>query len=63
MTSGVVILGQVADRLLVLEVSCNRCDRRGRLRTDRLLAEHGPRRPIPAIAVASFLPYSRAMLT
>jgi hypothetical protein len=38
--SGVVTLGEVAARLPVLEVACNRCDRRGRLRTDRLVAEH-----------------------
>ena len=40
--AGVVLLGEIAARLPVLEVSCNRCDRQGRLRTDRLLAEHGP---------------------
>jgi hypothetical protein len=33
----------------VLEVACNRCDRRGGLRTDRLMAEHGPALPIPAL--------------
>jgi hypothetical protein len=33
----------------MLEVSCNRCDRRGRLRTGRLMAEHGPDMLIPAL--------------
>jgi hypothetical protein len=47
--SGVVYLGEVAARLPTLEVSCNRCDRRGRLRTDRLLAAHGPTMPIPTL--------------
>jgi hypothetical protein len=47
--SGVVTLGQVAGRLAVLEASCNRCDRRGRLWTDRLLAEHGPDLPTPEL--------------
>jgi hypothetical protein len=47
--SGVVLLGEVAARLPVLEVACNRCDRRGRLRTDRLLAEHGASMPIPGL--------------
>lgn len=47
--SGVVTLGQVARRLAVLEVSCNRCDRRGRLRIDRLMAEHGPGLPMPEL--------------
>jgi hypothetical protein len=46
---GVVTLGQVADRLPMLEVSCNRCGRRGRLRMDRLLADHGPALPIPEL--------------
>ena len=40
--SGVVLLGEVAARLQLLEVACNRCERRGRLRTDWLVAEHGP---------------------
>jgi hypothetical protein len=47
MPAGVVVLGQVAARLPVLEVACNRCDRRGRLHTARLLAEHGSDLPMP----------------
>jgi hypothetical protein len=47
--AGVVSLGQVAARLPMLEVSCNRCDRRGRMHTDRLIAEHGPDMPIPQL--------------
>ena len=39
MPSGVVTLGQAAARLSLLTVACNRCERAGRLRTDRLLAE------------------------
>jgi hypothetical protein len=42
-------LGQVAARLAMLEVACNRCDRRGRLRTDRLLAEHGAGLSMPKL--------------
>jgi hypothetical protein len=38
-----------AARLSVLEVSCNRCDRPGRLNVDRLIAEHGEQPPIPAL--------------
>jgi hypothetical protein len=49
MSGGVVLLGLVAARLEVLVVACNRCDRRGRLRTERLLAEHGPGLPMPAL--------------
>jgi hypothetical protein len=29
----------------MVEVSCNRCERRGRLSIARLLAEHGPELP------------------
>jgi hypothetical protein len=46
---GVVTLGQVVARLPVLDVACNRCDRRGRLHTHRLIAEHGPDVPIPEL--------------
>jgi hypothetical protein len=49
LVAGVVLLGQVAARLQVLEVAYNRCDRHGRLRTDRLLAEHGPGLPMPEL--------------
>ena len=45
----VVTLSEIATRLPMLDVSCNRCDRRGRLRTARLLAEHGPALPMPAL--------------
>jgi hypothetical protein len=44
LAAGVVLLGQVAARLPVLEVAC---DRRGRLHASRLLATHGPGLPIP----------------
>jgi hypothetical protein len=33
----------------MLDVACNRCDRRGRPRMDRLLAEHGPAMPMPEL--------------
>jgi hypothetical protein len=49
MSSGVVTLGQLAARLSVLDVACNRCERRGRLRTGTLLARHGPALPVPAL--------------
>ncbi len=32
---------RIAARLSVIDVSCNRCDRRGRLNTARLVAERG----------------------
>jgi len=49
MPAGVITLGQVAPHRLVLDVVCNRCDRRGRLRIDRLLDEHGPDMPMPEL--------------
>src|SRR5690242_3226398 len=45
--AGVVTLGQIATRLTMLEAVYNRCDRRGRLRIDRLLAEYRPGLPMP----------------
>ena len=52
--SGVVTLGRIAALfadagLTMLEVSCNRCPRRGRLSIARLLAEHGPALPGPEL--------------
>jgi hypothetical protein len=44
-----VILGQIAARFPLLDVVCNRCDRRGRLRTVRLIAEHGQQFPVPEL--------------
>jgi hypothetical protein len=35
----------IAAGLTMVEVSCNRCERRGRLSIGRLLAEHGPELP------------------
>ena len=49
MSTGFVTLGQIAGRLAVLDVACNRCDRRGRLRIDSLVTEHGPALPIPEL--------------
>ena len=37
---GVVRLADVLARLPVIDVTCNRCDRHGRLRTARLIAQH-----------------------
>jgi hypothetical protein len=47
--AGVVLLGAVAVRLPMLDVACNRCPWRGRLRIDRLLAVHGPAMPMPEL--------------
>ena len=44
-----VTLGEVATKAGRLEIACRRCDRRGVLRTYRLVSEHGPDMPIPAL--------------
>lgn len=43
------LLGQIAPNLLTIDLACNRCDRRGRLNTPRLVAERGPNMPVPAL--------------
>jgi hypothetical protein len=53
MSTGVVLLGQLAGRLSALEFACNRCDRHGWPRTARLLAEHGADMPMPACCGSS----------
>ena len=43
MARDLITLGEVAEHgAAMIEVRCGRCDRRGRLNTARLLAEHGP---------------------
>ena len=46
---GVIFLGQVAARLEYLDIACTRCDRHGRLRLDRLLAQHGADMSMPEL--------------
>ncbi len=46
---GVVLLGQVARRLPVIDVACSRCDRLGRLFTARLVADHDAYMPVPEL--------------
>ena len=45
----VVTLRQLVGRLDVVEVPCNRCDRHGRLRLARLIAQHGPDMGVPEL--------------
>jgi hypothetical protein len=50
MPSGVTTLGDMAAQFpATITVACNRCDRRGKLRTVRLLSEHGPDLPGPEL--------------
>jgi hypothetical protein len=48
-SAGFVTLAEIAGRLSVLAVSCNRCDRHGRLSIARLIAEYGPHLPVPEL--------------
>ena len=41
MKRGSVTLGDLIDRIAMLEVACSRCQRRGRLQVDRLIERHG----------------------
>ena len=41
MRRGSVTLGDLVDRIMMLEVACSRCERRGQLQVDRLLEQHG----------------------
>ena len=49
MPAGYITLAQISDQLSVLEVSCNRCDRRGILNINCLIREHGPQFPVPEL--------------
>jgi hypothetical protein len=49
MAGSSILLGDVAARAEEIEVSCRACPRRGRLRTDRLLLEHGPAKGMPEL--------------
>ena len=39
--SGSITLGDLVGKITMLEVGCSKCDRRGLLRLDRLIEEHG----------------------
>jgi hypothetical protein len=47
--SGSILLADVAKHLTTLEVSCNRCDRKGRVGMARLMAQHGPAMSMPSL--------------
>jgi hypothetical protein len=47
MPRNVYILRDVAALTAMLNVTCRKCGRRGRLHPARLLCEHGPEKSIP----------------
>jgi hypothetical protein len=49
MSPGCITLGDLARFRTVINVACNSCERRGRLNIARLIAEHGPRLPVPEL--------------
>jgi hypothetical protein len=49
MAGGSILLGAVAARTATIEIACRACPRQGRLRTDRLLLDHGPAMPMPGL--------------
>jgi hypothetical protein len=48
-TLGSITLGELRGKLDMLEVACHRCDRRGRLSLERLIAEHGADTGLPEL--------------
>ena len=46
---GSITLGDLVGKVVMLEIGCSRCDRRGLLRLDRLLAEHGAGMGLPVL--------------
>ena len=49
--TGAVTLGELAGRVERLEARCRRCERHGRLRLARLIADHGAGTGLPDLAV------------
>ena len=47
--NGAVTLGDIAGKVAMLEAACSRCERRGRYRVARLIAEHGPDMSLPEL--------------
>jgi hypothetical protein len=59
---GSITLGELRDKLTMLEVACTRCERRGLLRLNRLIAEHdgGMGLPVFGQVLAADCPYAAA---
>jgi hypothetical protein len=57
--SGSILFGEVAEHLVTLEIACNRCDRKGRMAVERMMAEHGAMRTIPTLLALLSADYPR----
>jgi hypothetical protein len=49
--SGSITLGDLAGKIMMLEIACSRCDRHGWLRLARLIEEHGADTGLPDLWV------------
>jgi hypothetical protein len=49
MRGDVVTVGDLVGRITMLEVACRRCERRGRLRVDQLIEQHGADMGLPEL--------------
>ena len=58
-----ITLGDLAGLLTMLEIACRRCDRRGLLRLDRLIEEHGVGMGLPVLGqlLARDCPYAASV--
>jgi hypothetical protein len=58
--SGSLSLGDLDGKLTMLEIGCRRCERRGLMRLDRLIDEHGAGMGLPVLGqlLAGECPYA-----
>jgi hypothetical protein len=49
MSDSSIRLGALKGKLTMLEIACRRCERRGKLRLARLIAEHGAAMDLPTL--------------
>ena len=59
--TGAVTLGELVGRLDHLEVRCRRCERHGRLRLARLIADHGAGTGLPDLGERCFVHFPQLL--
>jgi hypothetical protein len=60
-SKGAILLGEVAQHLAAVEISCNFCPRRGKASVARLMHEHGGDVPIPDLLRVLSADYPRRL--